>query len=135
VQIVKVTASPRLYGEPERIHAFARGVLDRVQYLPGVKSASLINSVPFGMMFIRGDFDIEGQPKPALAAAHRRSTRAISRPWGFRCWLDASSPQGDTAAAPNVAIVQRAHRARVLSGWSEPGRSDGAYACAIPANG
>src|SRR5204862_1467905 len=49
VQVVKVTLPPRLYDEPERIHTFAREVLDRIQYLPGVKSASLINSVPFGM--------------------------------------------------------------------------------------
>ena len=43
-------------------------MLDRIQYLPGVTSASLINSAPFGMMFIRGDFGIEGQPKPTLDA-------------------------------------------------------------------
>ena len=68
VQIVKVTLPERLYAEPERIHGFTRGVLDRIHYLPGVKSASVINSVPFGMMFIRGDFEIEGQPKPTLDA-------------------------------------------------------------------
>src|SRR5918994_3741080 len=67
VQTVKVTLPQHLYDEPERIHAFARGVLDRIQNLPGVKSASLINSVPFGLMFIQGDFDIEGQPKPQLS--------------------------------------------------------------------
>ena len=66
VQIVKVTLPERLYDAPDRIHAFARGVLDRIQYMPGVTSASLINSVPFGMMFIQGDFEIEGQPKPTL---------------------------------------------------------------------
>src|SRR5262245_11481115 len=53
LQIVKVTLPEQLYDEPERIHAFARGVLDRIRYLPGVKSASLVNSAPFGMMFIR----------------------------------------------------------------------------------
>src|SRR5918994_2514010 len=68
VQTVKVTLPPHLYDEPERMHAFARGVLDRIQYLPGVKSASLINSPPFGMMFIRDEFAIEGQPKPAVLA-------------------------------------------------------------------
>src|SRR2546425_2993576 len=30
VQTVRVTLPPRLYDEPERIHAFARGVLDRI---------------------------------------------------------------------------------------------------------
>ena len=49
-------AAERLYDKPERIQAFARGVLDRIRYLPGVTSASLINSAPFGMMFIQGDF-------------------------------------------------------------------------------
>src|SRR4029077_9570148 len=68
VQTVRVTLPERLYDKPERIQAFARGVLDRAQNLPGVKSASLINSAPFGMMFIQTDFDIEGQPKPALYA-------------------------------------------------------------------
>jgi putative ABC transport system permease protein len=42
VQTVRVTLPPHLYDEPGRIHAFARGVLDRIHYLPGVKSASLI---------------------------------------------------------------------------------------------
>src|SRR5213078_263297 len=68
VQTVRVTLPERLYDTPERIHTFARGVLDRIQYLPGVNSASLINSVPFGMMFIRDDFGIEGQPKPKFSA-------------------------------------------------------------------
>src|SRR5262249_27062903 len=66
VQTVRVTLPERLSDAPERIQAFARGVLERIQYVPGVKSASLINSAPFGMMFIQGDFDIEGQPKPKL---------------------------------------------------------------------
>src|SRR2546422_8322280 len=81
VQTVRVTLPPRLFDEPERIHAFARGVLDRIQYLPGVTSASLINSAPFGMMFIRGDFDIEGQPKPKLSAGQpkRASASEIGR--------------------------------------------------------
>ena len=38
VQTVRVTLPERLADEPERIHAFARGVLDRIQSLPGVTS-------------------------------------------------------------------------------------------------
>jgi len=105
VQIVKVTLPPRLYGEPERIHAFARGVLDRVQYLPGVKSASLINSVPFGMMFIRGDFDIEGQPKPTLAAGTPKIDAGYFKTMGIPLLAGREFTASDTAAAPNVAIV------------------------------
>ena len=43
-------------------------LLERIQYLPGVTSASLINSMPFGRMFIQDNFEIEGQPKPACVA-------------------------------------------------------------------
>jgi hypothetical protein len=82
---IKLTLPRRLYDEPEPIHAYARGVLDRIQYLPGVKSASLVNSAPFGMMFIRSDFGIEGQAKPNLDAGQPKIDAGISRPWGFRC--------------------------------------------------
>ena len=60
VQTVRVTLPPRRYDDPERMHAFERDVLARIQTLPGVKSASVINSAPFGRMFIRDEFDIEG---------------------------------------------------------------------------
>src|SRR3989441_9800753 len=105
VQTVKVTLPPRLYDEPERIHAFARGVLDRIQYLPGVKSASLINSAPFGMMFIQGDFDIEGRPKPKLYAGEPRIDAGYFKTMGIPLLAGRDFTAGDTAAAPKVAIV------------------------------
>jgi len=105
VQTVKVTLPQRLYDEPERIHAFARGVLDRVQYLPGVKSASLINSPPFGMMFIRGDFDIEGQPKPTLDAGKPKIDAGYFKTMGIPLLAGREFTARDTAEAPKVAIV------------------------------
>ena len=105
LQIVKVTLPQRLYDEPERIHAFARGVLDRVQYLPGVKSASLINSPPFGMMFIRGDFDIEGQPKPTLDAGKPKIDAGYFKTMGIPLLAGREFTARDTAEAPKVAIV------------------------------
>src|SRR4030095_1558015 len=66
VQTVRVTLPERLADETEHTLASARGVLDRIRSLPGVTSASLINSMPFGRMFIQGDFDIEGQPTPTF---------------------------------------------------------------------
>src|SRR5947208_4085297 len=105
VQIVKVTLPQRLYDEPERIHAFARGVLDRIQYLPGVKSASVINSAPFGMMFIRGDFDIEGQPKPKLDAGKPKIGVGYFKTMGIPLLAGREFTARDTAEAPKVAIV------------------------------
>ena len=105
VQTVKVTLPEHLYDEPERIHAFARGVLDRIQYLPGVKSASLINSAPFGMMFIQTDFDIEGQPKPALYAGTPKIDAGYFTTMGIPLLAGREFTARDTADAPKVAIV------------------------------
>ena len=105
VQIVKVTLPPRLYDDPDRIHAFARGVLDRIQYLPGVKSASLINSVPFGMMFIQSDFEIEGQPKPALFVGTPKIDAGYFKTMGIPLLAGRDVTAQDTADTLKVAIV------------------------------
>jgi predicted permease len=105
VQIVKVTLPQSLYSEPRRIHAFARGVLDRVQYLPGVKSASLINSPPFGMMFIRDEFEIEGQRKPTLDAGRPKIDAGYFKTMGIPLLAGRDFTALDTAEASKVAIV------------------------------
>jgi predicted permease len=105
LQIVRVTLPERLYDEPERIHAFARGVLEAVQSLPGVTSASLINSVPFGMMFIRADFEIDGQPRSKGDAGQPKIDADYFRTMGIPLLAGREFTAGDTAAAPKVAIV------------------------------
>jgi predicted permease len=105
VQTVKVTLPEHLYDQPERIHAFARGVLDRIRYLPGVKSASLINSAPFGMMFIQSDFDIEGQPKSKLFAGMPRIDAGYFKTMGIPLLAGRDFTARDTADTPKVAIV------------------------------
>jgi predicted permease len=105
VQTVKVTLPERLYNDPERIHAFARGVLDRVQYLPGVTSASVINSAPFGMMFIRDEFFIEGLPKPTIDAGRPKIDAGYFKTMGIPLLAGREFTARDTAAAPKVAIV------------------------------
>ena len=80
-------------------------MLDRIQSLPGVKSASLINSVPFGMMFIQGDFDIEGQPKPTLFAGTPKIDAGYFKTMGIPLLAGREFTAQDTAAAPKVAII------------------------------
>ena len=105
VQTVRVTLPERLYAEPERIQAFARGVLDRIHYLPGVTSASLVNSAPFGRMFIRDEFGIEGQPKPTLDAGRPKIDADYFKTMGIPLLAGREFTARDTAEAPNVAIV------------------------------
>jgi putative ABC transport system permease protein len=105
VQTVRVTLPARMADEPERIQAFARGVLERVKFLPGVKSASLINSAPFGMMFIQSDFEIEGQPKPTLFAGMPKIDAGYFATMGIPLLAGRDFTARDAADAPNVAIV------------------------------
>ena len=105
VQTVKVTLPEGYLDEPERIHAFARGVLDRIHYMPGVTSASVINSAPFGRMFIRDEFGIEGQPKPTLDAGRPKIEAGYFTTMGIPLLAGREFTARDTAHAPNVAIV------------------------------
>ncbi len=105
VQTVRVVLPPRQYDSPERMQAFARGVLDRINYLPGVTSASVINSAPFGRMFIQGAFEIEGHPKPTLAAGGPKIEAGYFRTMGIPLLAGRDFTAEDTANAPKVAIV------------------------------
>ncbi len=105
VQTVKVTLPERLYDGPDRIHAFARDVLDRIRYLPGVKSASLINSAPFQMMFIQGNFEIESQPEPTLFAGTPKIDAGYFSTMGIPVLVGREFTAQDTAEAPKVAIL------------------------------
>jgi predicted permease len=105
VQTVRVTLPQRFSDEPERIHAFTRGVLDRIQYMPGVTSASLINSMPFGRMFIQGDFAVEGQPPPTLLAGRPKIGADYFKTMGIPLLAGREFSARDTADAPKVAIV------------------------------
>lgn len=116
LQTVKVTLPERLYDQPERIRAFARGVLDRIQYLPGVKSASLINSPPFGMMFIRDEFDIEGQPKATLDAGQPKIDAGYFKTMEIGLLAGREFTAQDTAEAPKVAIVSERVAREYFSG-------------------
>ena len=115
VQTVKVTLPERLYDEPERIHAFARGVLDRIQYLPGVKSASLINSAPFGMMFIRGEFDIEGSAEADARCRQAEDRRGLFQDHGDSAAGGTRVHRRGHGGRAERGDRQRPHRARVLS--------------------
>ena len=95
-------------------------VLDRIQYLPGVKSASLINSAPFGMMFIQGDFDVEGQPKPTLDRRHAEDRRGLLQDHGDSAAGGTRVHRTGHGGRAEGRDRQRAHRARILS--RRPGR-------------
>jgi predicted permease len=80
-------------------------VLDRTRLLPGVSSASVVNSVPFAMMFIQGDFEIEGRPAPALDVGIPKIEANYFETMGIPLLAGREFTASDTAAAPRVAIM------------------------------
>lgn len=105
VQTVRVTLPEHLYDEPERMHAFARDVLGRIQRLPGVTTASLINSVPFGRFYIQLDFTIEGFPTSTRSAGIPKIDAAYFSTMGIPLLAGRDFTESDTADAPKVAII------------------------------
>jgi putative ABC transport system permease protein len=105
IQTVRVTLPPRLFNDPARIRAFSHDVLERAQQLPGVKSASVINSVPFGRMFIRDAFQIEGQPAPKIDAGRPKIDADYFKTMGIPLLAGREFTTRDAPGAPRVAIV------------------------------
>jgi predicted permease len=105
LEVVRVTLPERLSNPPDRVHTFAGGVLDRVRHLPGVTSASIVNSVPFAMMFIQGDYEVEGRPKSALDVGIPKIGAGYFKTMGIPLLAGREFTAADVAGAPNVAIV------------------------------
>jgi predicted permease len=105
LQTVRVTLPQRYADEPERTRAFARGVLDRIQSLPGVTSVSVINSMPFGMMFIQDNFQFEGQPTSTLNAGTPKIESGYFKTMRIPLLAGREFTAHDTPSALKVAII------------------------------
>jgi putative ABC transport system permease protein len=119
--VLAFTLSP----PPERIagasarDAFAQGVLERIQALPGVRSAALSTGYPGRVRFGRG-FRVAGDPEPApgnqMGAAVNMVTPAYYDAFGLSLVRGRVFDARDVAGAPRVAIVNDVFVAQYLAG-------------------
>ena len=105
VQVVTITLPDRLFSDASQAHALSRAVLDRVRQLPGVQSASAVNSIPFGSFFIRGDFAAEGQPPPTFYVAKPKVEAGYFTTMNIPVLRGREFTTHDDGMAPKVAIV------------------------------
>jgi putative ABC transport system permease protein len=105
VETVTITLPERLYTTPAQMQTLERTILDRIRLLPGVVSASAINSMPFGSFFIRGDFNVEGQPPPKMMVGKPKIEAAYFKTMGIPVLQGREFTPQDDAFAPKVAIV------------------------------
>ncbi|MEX2262214.1 MAG: ABC transporter permease [Bryobacteraceae bacterium] len=96
---------------PAQMNLF-RQLLARVEALPGVRSAALVNHLPLAGDLWGATVSIEGRPEPApgerLAAAYRVITPDYFRTMGGTLLSGRDFTQADTDGAPPVAIVNEA---------------------------
>jgi predicted permease len=105
VQTVRVTLPEYLYGDTASIHAFVQSVLRPVRHLPGVTSASVINSVPLGLFFIQDEFEVEGKSTPPFLAGVPRVEPNYFQTMGIPLLAGRDFTEADTSSGAPVVIV------------------------------
>jgi putative ABC transport system permease protein len=111
--------------EPQRA-AFFNELLNRVDALPGVQSASAINHLPLGGDVWTLGFTIEGRPAP-LPGESQSAVYRIVRPNYFQTMGEAlikgrDFTERDTAETPGVVIINEAFARRYFPGEDPIGK-------------
>jgi len=104
-----VTLSENTYAEAHQQVAFFQRALERIQSLPGVKSAAATTGLPLTVSLNGSDFRIEGRPEPESGQERIVNTRIVSP--GYFPTLDIPLIKGrdfsdrDKRDGPNAAII------------------------------
>jgi predicted permease len=107
---------------------FYQPLVERVQHLPGVQSASLMTEVPLGKTFqMVFSFDVEGN---TAADVQRREMRAqfravgpeMQKVFGFRMLKGRFFNPGDTPGSQPVVVVNRAFVRAYTGADQDPGK-------------
>jgi putative ABC transport system permease protein len=105
------------YPGPEQGGAFASQLLERVQHLPGVRSAAVINSLPMQSIQMAG-FLVEGQSEPAPGQALVADVRAASHEYfatmGMRIIAGRGFTQAETEKQSATETIVNESLARKL---------------------
>jgi putative ABC transport system permease protein len=112
---------PGKYSDPAAPSTFVTGLLSRVQGEPGVESAAVAMGLPFtsGLNAVTG-FRREGQPEPDSASMPSASLRIVSGNYFKTMRIPVRRGRffstGDTAASPEVAIINERTAQRFFAG-------------------
>src|SRR4030095_6431131 len=121
-----VSVSSEKYPEKERRSAFYREALERIEALPGVESAGVVDPLPLGGSFESYTFDIVGQP-PFPPGQQPSAARRVISPNYFRAmsipvYKGRAFGVQDKANAPSVMIVNESFASRFFPGEEAVGK-------------
>ncbi|RPJ58907.1 MAG: ABC transporter permease [Acidobacteria bacterium] len=105
----RITLSRSRYERPEQITGFYQRLLERIQALPGVQSASAVEYLPLSGIDSSSVFLIEGGGEPAPGEERRTHNREVSpgyfKTMGIRLLQGRDFDTRDSNDAPKVAII------------------------------
>ena len=99
------------YSDSSRVKSFCRQVLEKVQSLPGVKSAAIGTTLPLTNDHDRGDIYIQGTPVPAYGKFPHPDFHYVSsdyiRTMGIQLVRGRDLMESDDERAPEVALISQ----------------------------
>src|SRR3954470_24770638 len=113
------------YAKSEKILAFQRQLLPRLQAMPGVKSAALASNVPLsGWVNTALSFNVSGEPRPPLDASSEVeivwTTPGDLSTAGIPLLRGRDLTAADDEKAPKVLLVNEAFGRKYLDGGRDP---------------
>ncbi|HSC29294.1 MAG TPA: ABC transporter permease, partial [Vicinamibacterales bacterium] len=114
------------YGDGERVAAFTRALVERLQAMPGVESVGVTNFLPLSGWWGTRSFFVEGRPDPAPGAEptadNRLATEDYFRSMGIRLLAGRTFTARDDGSAPRVVIINETLAKRYWPGEDPIGR-------------
>jgi putative ABC transport system permease protein len=110
------------YHGPERQAAFYRQALERIESLPGVRAAGVVNDLPLSGSRSGRSFDIEGRKTDSEPGAmtpqadYRKVSPGYFRAMGMRLLSGRGFDEHDDADAPGVAVINETCARRFFAG-------------------
>jgi predicted permease len=108
---MRVVLPDNKYATLEQRAAFYDQMIERVESLPGVESASVISWLPLRMIGGSNSFTIEGRPEPEPGQGPIASFRTISpnyfRTMGIPVMDGRALSERDTAGSTNVTVINQ----------------------------
>lgn len=115
--------------KPEQLHPLFQQIQERMEAIPGVKSASIALYAPMSGMAWNAGIRVEGKPEPGPrddnGASWVRATPGFFRTLGNPILIGRSIAEEDTAATQRVAVINEAFAKKFFPGVNPIGRHFG----------
>jgi putative ABC transport system permease protein len=114
------------YSDPQRVRGFYHQLLERIETLPGVRSAAVASGLPPDLMQLQDTFTIEGRPTPPNETDPLADFLFVSgdyfRTIGVPVLQGRTFSDADRQAAPLAVIVNQALARRFFHNQNPVGR-------------